>query len=135
MKLEHIGIAVKDLEASENLFEELFQTKIYKREEVKAQSVLTSFIRIDNTKIELLHSTDPDGPVARFLQKRGPGIHHIAFEVQDIRSEIARLEKAGFTLIDPEPQLGADNKWVAFLHPRTTGRVLIELCQERESGK
>lgn len=135
MKLEHIGIAVDDLEASEALFEELLQSKVYKREEVPSQSVITSFLQIKNTKIELLNSTDPDGPIARFIKNRGPGVHHLAFEVENIREEMERLQKAGYTLINKEPQRGADNKWVVFLHPRSTGKVLIELCQNIEPDK
>ena len=130
MKLEHIGIAVSDLASSENLFEELLQSRVYKREEVRSQSVLTSFLRVDNVKIELLHSTDPDGPIGRFLEKNGEGVHHLAFEVDDIRAEADRLDKAGYELLNKTPVKGADNKWVVFLHPRSTNRVLIELCQE-----
>ena len=130
MKLEHIGIAVSDLASSEELFEELLQSRVYKREEVRSQSVLTSFLRVDNVKIELLHSTDPDGPIGRFLEKNGEGVHHLAFEVDDIRAEADRLDKAGYELLNKTPVKGADNKWVVFLHPRSTNRVLIELCQE-----
>ena len=130
MKLEHIGIAVEDLKGSETLYENLLRSKVYKREEVPSQSVLTSFIQVKNTKIELLQSTDPEGPIARFIKNRGPGVHHLAFEVENIRQEMKRLQNAGYTLINEEPQRGADNKWVAFLHPRSTGKVLIELCQE-----
>src|SRR5680860_333532 len=129
MKLEHIGIAVEDLETSEKLFEDLFQTAVYKREEVSSQAVITSFLQLDNTKIELLHSTDADGPVSKYLNKHGEGVHHLAFEVENINSEIERLTKAGYTLIGNGPEKGADNKWVVFLHPRSTNKVLIELCK------
>ncbi len=130
MKLEHVGIAVENLEASEELFEDLLQTSVYKREEVSSQSVITSFLKVDNTKIELLSSTDKDGPIARFIEKHGEGVHHLAFEVKDIYKEISRLRDAGYILINEKPEKGADNKWVVFLHPRKTNRVLIELCQE-----
>src|SRR5690625_1365935 len=130
IKMEHIGIAVEDVKGSESLYENLLRSKVYKRDEVPSQSVLTSFIQVKNTKIELLQSTDPEGPIARFIKNRGPGVHHLAFEVENIRQEMKRLQNAGYTLINEEPQRGADNKWVAFLHPRSTGKVLIELCQE-----
>ncbi|HLT94145.1 MAG TPA: methylmalonyl-CoA epimerase [Membranihabitans sp.] len=130
MKLEHIGIAVADLEASEHLFEDLLQTKVYKREEVPSQSVITSFLKSGEVKIELLHSTDPSGPIDRYLQQYGEGIHHLAFEVEDIKAQIQRLQESGYILIHPTPVKGADNKWVVFLHPRSTNKVLIELCQE-----
>lgn len=134
MKLEHIGIAVEDLEKSEKLFKDLLQTTVYKREEVEDQSVLTSFLQVKNTKVELLHSTDSEGPVARFLSKHGEGIHHLAFEVENIYDEIDRLQKAGYELISDQPTKGADNKWVVFLHPRSTNKVMIELCQEILEG-
>lgn len=130
MKLEHIGIAVSNLEKSEKLFEDLLNTTVYKREEVASQSVLTSFLRVENTKLELLKSTDPDGPVSKYLEKFGEGIHHIAFEVDDLEEEIIRLRDLGYRLIDETPQKGADHKWVVFLHPNSTNKVLIELCQE-----
>lgn len=130
MKLEHIGIAVANLEESEKIFEDLLQSNVYKREEVGSQSVITSFLRAKNTKIELLHSTNADGPVARFIDKHGEGIHHIAFEVDNITAEMDRLQGLGYALINETPERGADNKWVAFLHPRSTNHVLIELCQE-----
>lgn len=130
MKLEHIGIAVTNLKESETIFEDLLKTEVYKREEITSQSVLTSFLQVENTKIELLKSTDQDGPVARFIQSHGEGLHHIAFEVENIMDEINRLRKTGYQLISEIPQKGADNKWVVFLHPRSTRKVLIELCQE-----
>ncbi|WP_236979316.1 methylmalonyl-CoA epimerase [Membranihabitans maritimus] len=130
MKLEHIGIAVKDLKKSEKMYEELLRTSVYKREEVPSESVITSFLSTGSTKIELLASQDPDGPIARFISKRGPGIHHIAFEVNDIEMEIDRLVEQGYQLISTKPKLGADNKKIVFLHPSSTNGVLIELCQE-----
>ena len=134
MKLEHIGIAVKDLAKSENIFEDLLQTSVYKKEEVVNQSVLTAFLKVDNTKIELLKSTHPDGPIARFLATHGEGVHHLAFEVENIHQEIDRLRKAGYTFVSEQPLKGADNKWVVFLHPRSTNKILIELCQEMSEG-
>ena len=130
-KIEHIGIAVKDLEASESLFEKLFDGKIYKRELVEAQKVMTSFLRVGNNKIELLQSTEEDGVIDKFIKKKGEGFHHIAFAVTDIRHEMARLKEEGFTLLQEEPSLGADNKMVCFLHPKSTNGMLIEIVQER----
>ena len=130
MRLEHIGIAVSNLKESEKLFEELLNTQVYKREEVDSQSVVTSFLQVENTKIELLLSSDPDGPISRYIEKFGEGIHHIAFEVKDIFEEIERLRDLGYQLIHEKPLKGADDKWVVFLHPRSTNKVLIELCQE-----
>src|SRR6056300_828220 len=129
-KLEHIGIAVKDLGKSEVLFEKLLNTSSYKREEVASEGVITSFFRIGEIKIELLEATNPDSPIAKFIDKKGEGIHHIAFDVGDILSEIERLKKEGFVVLNKQPKKGADNKLVAFLHPKTTNGVLIELCQE-----
>lgn len=129
-RLEHIGIAVKDLEASNELFSLLLGKKPYKVEEVLSENVLTSFFKIGESKIELLEATSPESAIAKHLEKRGEGLHHIAFEVEDIRSEMQRLRQAGFTLLNDEPKRGADNKLVCFLHPKGTNRVLIELCQE-----
>lgn len=129
LKLEHIGIAVKSLEESEPLFEKLLNTTSYKREEVKDQQVITSFFRSGESKIELLEATADESPISKFLQKRGEGIHHIAFEVEDIKSEMQRLRKEGFQLLNDEPTVGADNKWVCFLHPKSANGVLIEICQ------
>ncbi|MBT8286246.1 MAG: methylmalonyl-CoA epimerase [Flavobacteriaceae bacterium] len=131
-KIEHLGIAVKDLEKSNVLFAQLFGTAHYKMEEVASEGVKTSFFKTGPNKIELLEATNADSPIAKFIEKKGEGIHHIAFEVDDIRAEIARLKGEGFTVLNEEPKKGADNKWVAFLHPKTTNGVLIELCQERE---
>jgi methylmalonyl-CoA/ethylmalonyl-CoA epimerase len=129
-KIEHIGIAVKSLETSNLLFEKLFGTPPYKQEEVASEGVKTSFFISGPNKIELLEATNPDSPIAKFLEKRGEGIHHIAFDVEDIISEIARLQTEGFTVLNEIPKKGADNKLVAFLHPKETNGVLIELCQE-----
>lgn len=128
--VEHIGIAVKDILRSNQLFEQLFAVAAYKQEEVASEAVTTSFFKINQTKIELLQSTDPAGPIAKFIEKKGEGIHHIAFEVADIHAEMNRLSAAGFTLLNPTPKTGADNKLVCFLHPKETNGVLIELCQE-----
>jgi methylmalonyl-CoA/ethylmalonyl-CoA epimerase len=127
--LEHIGIAVKSLATSEPLFETLLQTASYKRETVEEQHVITSFFKTGESKIELLESTDAEGPIAKFIEKRGEGIHHIAFEVEDILSEMARLKEAGFQLLQEAPSIGADNKYVCFIHPKSANGVLIELCQ------
>jgi methylmalonyl-CoA/ethylmalonyl-CoA epimerase len=129
-KIEHIGIAVKDLEVSNKLFGSLFGEKHYKEEEVISEGVKTSFFKSGPNKIELLQATSPDSPIAKFLEKKGEGIHHIAFAVDDIKSEIKRLQGEGFIVLNEIPKKGADNKLVAFLHPKTTNGVLIELCQE-----
>ena len=130
-KIEHIGIAVKDIEKSNKLFAALFGKPHYKTEEVKSEGVKTSFFYVGPNKIELLEATTPESPIAKFIAKKGEGVHHIAFAVTDIVSEIKRLKKAGFTVLNEAPKLGADNKMVAFLHPKSTNGVLIELCQER----
>ncbi len=127
-KVEHIGIAVKSLEASVPLFEKLLNSKCYKTEEVENEKVNTAFFKTGETKIELLESTDPSGAIARFIEKKGEGVHHIAFEVTDIEAEIERLKKEGFVVLNEKPKTGADNKLVCFLHPRHTNGVLIELC-------
>ena len=127
-KVEHIGIAVKSLEASVPLFEKLLNRKCYKTEEVENEKVNTAFFKTGETKIELLESTDPSGAIARFIEKKGEGVHHIAFEVTDIEAEIERLKKEGFVVLNEKPKTGADNKLVCFLHPRHTNGVLIELC-------
>jgi methylmalonyl-CoA/ethylmalonyl-CoA epimerase len=125
---EHIGIAVKDLSVSIPLFEKLLNTKCYKKEIVESENVTTAFFKPGETKIELLESTDPNGVIARFIEKKGEGIHHIAFEVADIEAEMQRLKKEGFVLLNEIPKAGADNKLVCFLHPKHTNGVLIELC-------
>jgi methylmalonyl-CoA/ethylmalonyl-CoA epimerase len=131
MKLEHIGIAVKDLDKSNELFKTLFDTPHYKIEEVASEGVKTSFFKTGETKIELLEASNEDSAIAKFISKKGEGIHHLAFEVVDIVFEIDRLTKAGFQLIHQTPKDGADNKQIAFLHPKSTNSILIELCQEK----
>ena len=129
-KIEHIGIAVKDLNTSNLVFEKLFGTPQYKVEEVESEGVKTSFFRVGHNKIELLEATDENSPIAKFIEKRGEGIHHIAFDVDDIEAELKRLKGEGFVVLNETPKKGADNKLVAFLHPKSTNGVLIELCQE-----
>lgn len=129
-KIEHIGIAVKNLEDSNSLYTKLLGTTPYKTEVVESEGVNTSFFRMGESKIELLEATKPDSPIAKFIEKKGEGIHHIAFDVDDIHSEMERLQKEGFELINKEPKRGADNKLVCFLHPKGTKGVLVELCQE-----
>jgi len=130
LKIEHIGIAVKDLNTSNELFKKIFNQAHYKTEKVQSEGVSTSFFQIGENKIELLEATNPDSPIAKFIEKKGEGIHHIAFDVADIRAEMKRLESEGFVLLNQEPKNGADNKLVCFLHPKGTNGVLIELCQE-----
>lgn len=129
-KIEHIGIAVSNLEASNLIFEKIFGSAPYKQEEVQSEGVKTSFFMNGPNKIELLEATSAESPIAKFLKKKGEGIHHIAFEVENIVSEIDRLKKEGFIVLNETPKKGADNKLVAFLHPKGTNGVLIELCQE-----
>ena len=133
LKIEHIGIAVKDLEKSNQLFAKLFGKAHYKTEEVASENVNTSFFKIGESKIELLEATDPESPIAKFIEKRGEGMHHIAFDVPDIYAEMQRLQKEGFQLLNEKPKRGADNKLVCFLHPKSSNGVLIELCQERKN--
>lgn len=134
LKVEHIGIAVKDLAQSIPLFEKLLNTDCYKTEAVDSEKVTTAFFRQGDTKVELLESTDPQGVIARFIEKKGEGIHHIAFEVADIEAEMKRLQAEGFTLLNETPKAGADNKLICFLHPKGTNGVLIELCMERRES-
>jgi len=129
-KIEHIGIAVKNLQESNVIFEKLFGQPPYKEEEVASEGVKTSFFMNGPNKIELLEATHSDSPIAKFLEKKGEGIHHIAFDVADIEAEIQRLKQEGFVVLNETPKKGADNKLVAFLHPKSTNGVLIELCQE-----
>lgn len=129
-KIEHIGIAVKDLKVSNILFAALLGAPPYKMEEVESEGVKTSFFQSGPNKIELLEATHPESPIAKFIEKKGEGIHHIAFAVEDIEKEIERLTNEGFTVLNKTPKKGADNKLVAFLHPKTTNGVLIELCQD-----
>ena len=129
-KIEHIGIAVKDLEKGNDLYKKLLGKAHYKIEEVASEGVKTSFFKVGFNKIELLEATNPDSPIAKFIEKRGEGIHHIAYAVKDIRKEMKRLKKEGFKLLNEEHKKGADNKLVCFVHPKTAGGVLVELCQE-----
>jgi len=129
-KIEHIGIAVKNIDDANVLFEKLLGVPSYKMESVESEGVLTSFFQTGTNKIELLVATNPESPIAKFLEKKGEGIHHIAFDVEDIHTEIIRLKNEGFVLINEEPKKGADNKLVVFLHPKNTNGVLVELCQE-----
>lgn len=129
-KIEHIGIAVKDLDLSCDLYEKLLNTACYKKEEVVSEGVNTAFFKTGENKIELLSATNPDSPIAKFLEKRGEGIHHIAFDVEDILAEMERLRGEGFVLLNEQPKKGADHKLVCFLHPKGTNGMLVELCQE-----
>ena len=131
-KIEHIGIAVKDIEASNELFAKLYGKSHYKIEALESEGVKTSFFEVGPNKIELLDATNPESTIAKFIEKKGEGIHHIAFAVTDIKAEIKRLKSEGFIVLNETPKKGADNKLVAFLHPKTTNGVLIELCQEIE---
>lgn len=129
-KIEHIGIAVKDLDAANALYTKLFGAPPYKQEAVESENVMTSFFMSGPNKIELLVATHPDSAIAKFIEKKGEGIHHIAFDVEDIHAEMARLKSEGFILLNETPKRGADNKLICFLHPKGTNGVLIELCQE-----
>ncbi|HQV85712.1 MAG TPA: methylmalonyl-CoA epimerase [Chitinophagaceae bacterium] len=131
-KVEHIGIAVKNLANSIPQFEKLLNAPCYKTEMVETEKVNTAFFRQGETKIELLESTDPEGVIARFIEKKGEGLHHIAFDVTDIEAEMKRLQGEGFVLLNDKPKLGADNKLVCFLHPKHTNGVLVELCMEKK---
>lgn len=131
-KVEHIGIAVKNLAITIPLFEKLLNSPCYKTEMVETEKVNTAFFRQGETKIELLESTDPEGVIARFIEKKGEGLHHIAFDVTDIEAEMKRLQGEGFVLLNDKPKQGADNKLVCFLHPKHTNGVLIELCMEKK---
>ena len=130
--VEHIGIAVKTLAGSIPLFEKLLNSPCYKTEVVKTEGVNTAFFQSGETKIELLESVDPEGVIARFIEKKGEGVHHIAFEVADIEAEMERLKNEGFVLLNDKPKEGADNKLICFLHPKHTNGVLIELCMEKK---
>ena len=131
-KIEHIGIAVRSLEMAIPVYEKLLNTVCYKQETVDDEKVNTAFFQTGESKIELLESTTTDGVINRFIEKKGEGMHHIAFAVKDIKEEMKRLKDSGFQLLNEEPKKGADNKWVCFLHPKNTNGVLIELCQERK---
>ncbi len=130
LRVEHIGIAVKDMQSANTLFESLLGISNYKIESVESENVATSFFRTGETKIELLESTSDSGPIAKFIEKKGQGIHHIAFETDDILKEMERLKTLGFELLSDVPKKGADNKLICFLHPKSTNGVLVELCQE-----
>lgn len=130
-KIEHIGIAVKDLQASNKIFEDLLGVAPYKEEAVESEHVITSFFQVGESKIELLQATSPDSAIAKFLEKNKEGIHHIAFDVEDIHVEIERLKNKGYTMIHDVPKDGADGKIIAFLHPKSSNSVLVELCQDR----
>lgn len=132
-KIEHIGIAVSDIDKANDLYTSLLGSRPYKSEEVSSQGVITSFFRNGPNKIELVAPTNEDSHISKYLSKKGEGIHHIAFDVSDIRKEMTRLKEEGFTLLSQEPQEGADNKLICFVHPKSTSGVLIELCQEKES--
>ena len=131
-KIEHIGIAVKNLEEANKTYAALFGKESYKQEGVESEGVITSFFEVGPNKIELLEGTHENSPISKFIAKRGEGIHHIAFDVEDIEAEIKRLQEEGFTLLNEQPKFGADNKLVAFLHPKSSHGVLVELCQERK---
>ncbi|MFT4566901.1 MAG: methylmalonyl-CoA/ethylmalonyl-CoA epimerase [Saprospiraceae bacterium] len=129
-KIEHLGIAVSDITSANAVYEQLLGVAPYKEEKVTSEHVLTSFFRVGTNKLELLQATHPDSAIAKFIEKRGEGLHHVAFDVADIRAEMARLKEAGFRLLNKEPKQGADNKLICFVHPKSTHGVLIELCQE-----
>ena len=130
-RIEHLGIAVQNLEDAIPTFEALLNTPCYKKEGVASEGVMTAFFQVGQSKIELLEATNPDSPIAKFLSKNGPGFHHVAFEVDNIEAEIKRLQLAGFTLIHEVAKDGADNKRIAFLHPKSTNGLLVEICQEK----
>ena len=132
MKLEHIGIAVKSLGISDELFTKLLGKESYKKETVEREGVVTSFYETGESKIELLEASNPESPILKFIEKKGEGIHHLAFGVENILEEVKRLKKEGFQFISEEPKEGADNKLVVFLHPKSTNGVLVELCQEKQ---
>ncbi|MGN6616766.1 MAG: methylmalonyl-CoA epimerase [Ilyomonas sp.] len=134
LKVEHIGIAVKDLSASIPLFEKLLNTNCYKTEKVESEKVNTAFLKQGETKIELLQAMDPTSVIAGYIDKKGEGMHHIAFEVENIEEEMQRLKAEGFQVLNDKPKRGADNKLVCFLHPKTTNNILIEICQEIKSS-
>ena len=130
-RIEHIGIAVKDLDAANEIYKKVLGAEHYKTQTVESEGVSTSFFKVGESKIELLSATNPDSPISKFIEKRGEGIHHIAFYVDDIKAEIERLKKEGFRLLNDQPKTGADNKIVAFMHPKDANGVLVELCQEK----
>ncbi|SDT38647.1 methylmalonyl-CoA epimerase [Mucilaginibacter mallensis] len=131
-RIEHIGIAVNSIENAGKVYEKLLNTPVYKTEEVKSENVITAFLQCGPNKIELLEATSEDSPIAKFIAKKGEGVHHIAFEVLDIRAEMERLKSEGFVLLNEEPKMGADNKLVCFVHPKGVNGVLVELCQNQD---
>jgi len=133
-KIEHIGIAVNSVKLAGDIYQKLLNTAVYKTEDVASEGVKTAFLQTGPNKIELLESTDPDGPIAKFIARKGEGIHHIAFDVTDIIAEMARLKAEGFILLNEVPKQGADNKLVCFVHPKSANGVLIELCQENPAA-
>jgi len=135
VRVEHIGIAVKDLNKVNDLYEKLFGQAAYKSERVDSEHVETSFFQVGDTKIEFLEATEGDSAIAKYVDKKGEGMHHIAFEVEDIQLEMERLRGEGFQLINETPKRGADNKWVCFIHPKTTNGVLVEICQEIKTNE
>jgi methylmalonyl-CoA/ethylmalonyl-CoA epimerase len=132
LKIEHIGIAVRELSISVPLFEKLLNSQCYKTETVDSEKVNTAFFQKGETKIELMESTDPEGVIAKFIERKGEGMHHIAFDVEDIYAEMERLKAEGFVLLNEKPKDGADNKLVCFLHPKGTNGILVELCQQKK---
>jgi methylmalonyl-CoA/ethylmalonyl-CoA epimerase len=130
IRIEHIGIAVADMAASIEMYEQLLNTPCYKTEAVASEHVNTAFFKVGESKIELLEATGPESPIAKFIDRKGQGIHHIAYEVENIEAEMKRLQALGFEVLNEQPKKGADNKLVCFLHPKTSGGVLVELCQE-----
>lgn len=129
-KIEHLGIAVKDIDAANKIYTSLLGTPPYKSEAIESEGVTTSFFKCGESKIELLQATRPDSPISTFIEKKGEGIHHVAFAVNDIKAEVIRLKKEGFIVLNEDPKRGADNKLVVFLHPKSSNGVLVELCQE-----
>ena len=134
-KIEHIGIAVKNIENANSIYKSLLGSSPYKTEVVESEGVTTSFFKCGDSKIELLEATKEDSPIAKFIEKRGEGIHHIAFSVTDIKAEVERLKGEGFIVLNKQPKRGADNKWVVFLHPKSTNGVLVELCQDIKNNE
>ena len=132
MHIDHIGIAVKDLNDAVDTYEKLLNTPCYKTEMVESEKVETAFFQTGESKVELLGATEQDSVIAKYIEKRGEGLHHVAFEVENIRAELKRLEAEGFTILNNEPKKGADNKWVAFVHPKDNNGVLVELCQSAD---
>jgi len=129
MHIDHIGIAVKNLDDAIDTYEKLLNSPCFKTEKVESEKVETAFFQTGESKVELLGATEPDSVIAKYIEKRGEGLHHVAFEVDNIRAELKRLEAEGFTILNNEPKKGADNKWVAFVHPKDNNGVLVELCQ------